>query len=82
MTPTLLFASILAAWTAGDPPENVPAVLTKYESIRPREKDLAIYRLDWAPTLKDAKTRAAKEGRPVFLMVVTNSFGNLYTGNC
>jgi hypothetical protein len=56
--------------------------LEKYRSVRPQEQDLAIYGLDWAPTLKDAKVRAAKEQRPIFLIVITNSFGNVYTGHC
>ena len=82
MLHTLLLSNMLAAWAAVGPPEDVRAVLTKYDSIRPHEKDLAIYRLDWAPNLKHANTRAAKESRPVFLIVVTNSFGNMYTGHC
>ena len=57
-------------------------VLEKFRNVRPQEADLAIYGLDWSPTLKDAKERAAREHRPVFLILVTNSFGNIYTGHC
>jgi hypothetical protein len=57
-------------------------VLDKFRSFRPDDNDLAIYQLDWAPTLKDAKEKAAREQRPIFLIVVTNSFGNMYTGHC
>ena len=61
---------------------DVQKVLDKYRSFRPDDKDLAIFQLDWMPTLKDAKEKAAKEQRPLFLIVVTNSFGNMYTGHC
>ncbi len=61
---------------------EVQQVLDKYRSFRPGEKDLAIFQLDWASTLKDARERAAGEQRPILLIVVTNSYGNVYTGHC
>ena len=61
---------------------DVKSVLDKFQSVRPQEADLALYQLDWMPTLKAAKERAAKEERPIFLVVVTNSFGDLYSGHC
>jgi hypothetical protein len=64
------------------PNADVPKVLEKYRSARPGNKDLAIYTLDWVPTLKDAKKRAAKEKRPVLLLVVTNSYGDVHSGHC
>jgi hypothetical protein len=64
------------------PADSVRAVIEKFQAIRPDENDLAVYGLDWAPTLNEAKARAAKEHRPIFLVVVTNSFGNIYTGHC
>lgn len=57
---------------------EVERVLAEYTKARPTEKELALYRLDWAPSLKEAKERK----RPVCLFVVTNSYGNLYTGHC
>ena len=57
-------------------------VLEKFQAIRPHDEDLAVYGLDWAPSLREAKERAAREHRPVFLIFVTNSFGNIYTGHC
>lgn len=60
----------------------VDAVLEKHRALRPKDEDLRIYRLDWAADLKAARERAARERRPVFLVVVTNSYGNLYTGHC
>jgi hypothetical protein len=62
--------------------EEVQKVLDRYRAARPGAKDLAIFRLDWTPTLKDAKARAAKEQRPILLIVVTNSFGNMHSGHC
>ena len=62
--------------------DSVRAVIEKFQAIRPHEKDLGVYGLDWAPTLEEAKARAAKEHRPIFLIFVTNSFGNIYTGHC
>jgi hypothetical protein len=61
---------------------DVRSALDKFKSVRPQEADLALYQLDWVPTLKAAKERAAKEERPIFLAVVTNSFGDLRSGHC
>ena len=54
----------------------------KYEAARPSESELAMYKLDWAATLEEAQTRAAKERRPVFLVVIHAKYGNLFTGHC
>jgi hypothetical protein len=61
---------------------DVKSVLDKFESVRPQAADLALYQLDWAPTLKAAREKAAREARPILLVVVTNSFGDLYSGHC
>ncbi len=61
---------------------DVQEVLEKYQSARPQARDLTIYQLDWAPTFQEAKERAGREQRPIFLIVVTNSYGNIYTGHC
>jgi hypothetical protein len=75
-------AMACAVGASGAGPGDVKSTLEKFRSVRPQEADLALYRLDWVPTLKAAKEKAAKEGRPVFLIVVTNSFGDLYSGHC
>jgi hypothetical protein len=81
----MLIAAILIAhgvgFRGGDQ-TDVKSVLDKFQSVRPQEADLALYQLDWMPTLKAAKERAAKEERPIFLVVVTNSFGDMYSGHC
>ena len=64
------------------PDGDVRTTLDKYRLLRPTDKDLAIFQLDWVPTLKEARGRAARERRPVLLLVVTNSYGDLFTGHC
>jgi hypothetical protein len=61
---------------------DVQKILAKYRRFRPADKDLAIFQLDWVPTLQEARERAVKEQRPILLLVVTNSYGNLFTGHC
>jgi hypothetical protein len=61
---------------------DVKRTLDKFQTILPREADLSLYQLDWLPTLKAAQERAAKDNRPIFLVVVTNSFGDLFSGHC
>ena len=82
----MLVAVILAiafiAGVRGADQSDVKSVLDKFASIRPQAADLALYQLDWMPTLQAAKDRAAKEDRPIFLAVVTNSFGDLCSGHC
>ena len=84
---TTLAFLIAALWTtsllhAQAPDGDVQNILDKYRRFRPTDKDLAIFQLDWVPTLKQATQRAAKEQRPILLLVVTNSYGNLFTGHC
>ena len=78
---------IAVLWTTGllqaqAPGGDVQKTLDKYRLFRPADKDLAIFQLDWVPTLKQARATAAKEQRPILLLVVTNSYGNLFTGHC
>ena len=86
MKTKMLIVAILAmacvAGAHGADQSDVKGVLDKFKSVRPQEADLALYQLDWAPTLKAARERAAREDRPIFLVVVTNSFGDLFSGHC
>jgi RNA polymerase sigma factor (sigma-70 family) len=61
---------------------DVERVLDQFRAARPDPNALAIFQLDWVPTLAEAKDKAAWERRPILLAVVTNSYGNLYTGHC
>ena len=53
-------------------------------AIYPSRRELAIYSLDWEPTLAAARARAAREQRPVFFVMVTNFTGptNFFSGHC
>jgi hypothetical protein len=73
---------LIAAWTAAPQDDRTAPVLEKYRKFRPADSELGIYRLSWVATLKEARERAAKEERPIFLLVCTNSYGNLFTGHC
>jgi len=75
-------AVALGAEAHGADQGDVKSVLEKFQSIRPQAAELALYQLDWMPTLKEAKERAAREQRPILLVVVTNSFGDLFSGHC
>jgi len=84
---TTLALLTAALWATGLPHAQAPdgdvrTTLDKYRLARPADKDLAIFQLDWVPTLKGATERAARERRPILLLVVTNSYGDLFTGHC
>jgi hypothetical protein len=83
-TPVFLIAAlwITSLLHAQAPDGEVQKILDKYRLLRPADKDLAIFQLDWVPTLKEARERAAQEQRPILLLVVMNSYGNLFTGHC
>jgi hypothetical protein len=60
----------------------VASVRDKHRAALPTKDELTIYSLDWVPTFDEAKQKAAREGRPILLAVVTNSYGDLYSGHC
>jgi len=73
------------------PLPEFPATVQGAETIEqqvhaayPSKKELAVYSLDWEPTLAAAKKRAAVEQRPIFFIVVTNFTGptNFFSGHC
>ena len=72
--------SMIAAESTSAP--RVKKVLEKFRAVRPGARELRLFELDWAPTLAAAQKRAAREGRPVLLLVVRNSEGNLRSGHC
>ncbi len=85
MIGTLLAGMLVGACTAAAHAaelRDVQEVLEEYHSARPQVHELTVYQLDWTPTFQEAKERAAQEQRPIFLVVVTNSYGNIYTGHC
>jgi hypothetical protein len=72
----------VALASADGPHADVQKVLDAYRAAVPALEDLTVYSLDWSPTFDEAKNRAANEQRPILLIVVTNSYGNLYSGHC
>ena len=57
-------------------------ILAGHQALRPAVKDLAMYRLDWAASLDDALKRAAKESRPVYLIIIHAKYGDIRSGHC
>ena len=78
-----LFVLLGASLPAAEPDVQVRRILQRSEAARPSEQSLAFYSLDWAPDLAEAKERARKEGRPIFLICVTNITAgcNFYSGH-
>ena len=77
----IFFSVFLAGFVKG---EDVDAkrILARYQAIRPAAKDLGMYRLDWADSLDEALKRAAKENRPVCLIVIHAKYGDIASGHC
>ena len=61
---------------------SVESVLDRYEDFRPGADDLAMYRIDWAPSIEEAQKRALREKRPVFLVIIHAQYGDLTSGHC
>ena len=72
LTPTLALAQDSA----------VKSVLERYADFRPQADDLAMYQIDWAPSLEEAQKRARREKRPVFLVIIHAQYGDLASGHC
>lgn len=81
MKRTLMLALILSAPAVAQNAEAKKA-LDRFTELRPGDDDLAMYRLDWAAELGEAQKRAAKEKRPVLLIVIHAKYGDMITGHC
>ncbi len=84
---TILTFSAAGAAPAGPPQgadPQVRRVLDAYQAARPPESDLGVFKLDWASSLKEAKARAGKENRPIFIVATTQLelAGDLRGGHC
>src|SRR4051812_49176561 len=62
----LLTATVIASAAQNDPASRIEA---RFDEAKPDAKRLAFFSLDWEMTLQDAKTRAAKEHRPVLVIL-------------
>lgn len=65
----VLAASAMSVFAQDD---SARAIYARFEEAKPDAKRLAFYSLDWAMSLKDARERAAKECRPILLVLNTN----------
>ena len=77
----IFFSVFLAGFVKGED-LDVKRILARYQAIRPAAKDLGMYRLDWADSLDEALKRAAKENRPVCLIVIHAKYGDIASGHC
>ena len=60
----------------------VERVLTWYHLLRPTANELSIYQLDWSTSIEEAQKRAAREGRPICLVIIHSKYGDLASGHC
>ena len=84
MKRTLLLLILLMATAsiASAQDQEARSILERYDAFRPRARDLAMYRLDWAASLEEARERAAREKRPVLLVIIHAQYGDLFSGHC
>ena len=75
-------AVLFTASIASAQDERVDQVLAKYDDIRPSERELAMYRLDWAESLDAALRRATREARPIVLIIIHAQYGDIRSGHC
>ena len=62
--------------------EETRLALEQLKSWRPSDEKLIMYRLDWAPSVKTAIERAARENRPVFIIAIHARYGDMFSGHC
>ena len=77
----LVFLSMFASLASAQN-RQAKSVLERYADFRPDADALAMYRLDWAESLDEARKRAAREKRPVLLVVIHAKYGDLASGHC
>lgn len=79
-------AGAMAAPVPKSPERNagVTRTLEAFQAARPADSELRVFQLDWAGSLKEAKERAAQEGRPIFFVSTTQleDAGDLKGGHC
>ena len=72
----------LAATSLCAQSREAQSVLERFKEFRPDAESLAMYRLDWAPSLEVAQERAAEEQRPILLVIIHAKYGDLSSGHC
>jgi len=78
---TSLAVFLLAGFAVAENPA-AKRILAGYQALRPAARDLAMYRLDWAESLDVALKRAARENRPVCLVIIFAKYGDMASGHC
>ena len=78
----LAAVGLRATHASPDADGPIKKILSKYDSFVPGDGELALFKLDWVKTLKEARKKAASEGRPILLLSVENEHGGFYTGHC
>ncbi len=78
----LLVVMMATASIASAQDHEARSILDRYDAFRPSARDLAMYRLDWAASLEEARERAAREKRPVLLVIIHAQYGDLFSGHC
>ena len=79
---TIFFFSLFLSGFVTAEDAGVKRILARYQAIRPAARDLGMYRLDWADSLDIALKRAAKENRPVCLIIIHAKYGDIASGHC
>ena len=77
-----LFSLLFFAGFAFAEDSAAKRILAGYQALRPTVKDLAMYRLDWEDSLDSALKRAAKENRPICLIIIHAKYGDITSGHC
>ena len=77
----LFFSLFILVFVKGED-IGVKHILARYQAIRPAVKDLGMYRLDWADSLDEALKRAAKNNRPVCIIIIHAKYGDIASGHC
>ena len=81
-TLVLLVFLLASAGAALAQDDSAKSILERYHALRPGAKDLAMYQLDWAPSLSEARERAARQKRPILLVIIHAQYGDLSSGHC
>ncbi len=78
----ILIMVSIAAGNSSAQDKDSSQMLSRYEANRPSDRELAMYRLDWAQSLDEALNRAAEEQRPIFLVIIHAKYGDIASGHC
>ena len=62
--------------------DEAKSIVERFAAVRPGPKDLAVYGLDWAASLEEARNRSTREKRPVLLVIIHAQYGDLRSGHC